>query len=45
MSYGCAGLFAIAAPLSFIALAIVAIGILEYLRRRRTADPDDDWGA
>ncbi len=44
MNNSCAGQFAIAAPLCFIAFLILVIGILEYLRRRRTANQDDDWG-
>jgi hypothetical protein len=43
MTHGCTGLFAIAAPLSFIALAILVIGVLEYLRRKRTENTEDDW--
>ena len=43
MTEGCSGYWAIAVPLTMIASFILVIGVLEYLRRKRTEDEDDDW--
>jgi hypothetical protein len=40
----CAGYVAVAIPLAFIAVMIGVIGVLEFLRRKRTEDKNDDWG-
>jgi hypothetical protein len=41
----CAGYVAVSIPLGFIALMMGVIGVLEFLRRKRTPDKNDDWGS
>ena len=43
VTQGCSSYWAIAMPLFLIAFFILVIGILEYLRRKRTEDTEDDW--
>ena len=43
MNHTCAGLYAVAIPLFFIAAMLGFVGVAEYLRRRRTEDENDDW--
>lgn len=40
----CAGTYVLSIILFFPAVAICAVAALEFLRRKRTEDKNDDWG-